>query len=1293
MRGVRVLLPFLLLVARVASAACPDFAAAANYAAGIAPQAIASGDFNRDGRLDLAVTNNNVEAEPSSVSIFLNSGGGAFAAAVNYTTGKNPNGIAVGDFNRDGKLDLATANTNSFNVSILMGNGDGTFAEKVDVGAVTGNPTSIVAADFENDGDLDLAFTTSGSNGIRVLINGGSGTFTLSATTYLVQTSANPVNIAAGDFNRDGYIDLITANYNVNSVSWIFGNGDGTFGAPTNLGAGANPGSVVTGDFNADGKPDFAVSNAGNHQVRVALGNGTGSNTFVSTNFYTATSPGWIALGDFDGDGRVDLATSGLGFNVVSILLGNGSGGFTFSRDLSTGSLPQGIAVGDWNGDGKADVATANYSSNNTSLFLNTSTCYLNCGTFSAVADPAVTSNPLSVVTADFNRDGKLDLLTANFTSNNVSYLAGVGNGTFAAEAHPVSDAGTGQDAVAVGDFDGTGTLDFATANSTSNDVSIFGGSGTGVFGSITTLPAGTSPSALVIADFNRDGRPDVAVANAGSNNVSMIIAFGAYSFLPKVDYSVGSNPQGVVAADFNRDGKLDLATANSGSGKVSILLGDGAGAFGSATDFDAAAGASALASGDFNADGKLDVAVATTAAVSVLLGNGDATFAPRVNYTLSSSGNGVAVGDVNGDGKLDLAVACNSGSVDILLGIGNGTFAAAVPKSVSSFPGAVVLGDFNRDGKLDFATANKSGHSVSVRLNNCPSPPTISKSFGAPSVLLNGTTSLSFTIANPNASFSLSGIGFTDTLPSGLVVASPNGLTGSCGGGTITAVADSNSVSLSGATLAGSANCTFSVTVKGTTLGTKNNTTGNVTSTQGGAGLTASATLTVYAMAPTISKSFGASSILVNSTTSLSFTINNPNSSTTLTTIAFTDSLPSGLVVATPNALSGSCGGGTITAAAGSGSVALSGATLAASAGCTFSVNVTGTTTGVKNNTTGAITSAESATGGTASASLNVVEPSDLTITKQHFEDFFVQGTVNQYVITVSNVGGGDTSGAVTVADTLPSGLLPYSITGAQGWACTLAQTVTCTRSDALAGGEFYPQIYLNVRIRSNATSLTNTATVSGGGDTNTANNSASDPTTVNANVGMVEPTMLIAMPASASQINVVWDAVTGAASYQIYRSSNNSGYGLLTATPVNGYSDTTVTPGTTYLYKVIAVDSGNAMSGFSNVDLATAMTFTDDPLVAGSTVIKAAHINELRTAVNAVRAAAGLSAATFTDSITAGVFIRAAHITELRTRLDEARAAILGIPPLSYTDSALTSFTTRVKAAHIQELRDGVK
>src|SRR5271157_6002617 len=239
-----------------------------------------------------------------------------------------------------------------------------------------------------------------------------------------------------------------------------------------------------------------------------------------------------------------------------------------------------------------------------------------------------------------------------------------------------------------------------------------------------------------------------------------------------------------------------------------------------------------------------------------------------------------------------------------------------------------------------DAANGNTSSATLTVIR-----PPAISKSFGASTIPLSGTTNLSLTVSSANVNLTLNGVAFTDTLPAGLIVATPSNLSSTCSG-TATATAGSSSVSLSGETLAPGASCTISLDVQGTTAGAKSNSV-TVSSTNAGTGNTSTANVTVVAP-PTIGKLFGASSIALGSSTTLTFTLQNGNSATTLHSIAFTDTLPAGLQVSSPsNGLSGSCGGGTISAPAGGSSIGLSGAALAAGVNCTFAVNVTGIAAG----------------------------------------------------------------------------------------------------------------------------------------------------------------------------------------------------------------------------------------------------------------------------------------------------------------------------------------------------------
>ncbi len=392
----------------------------------------------------------------------------------------------------------------------------------------------------------------------------------------------------------------------------------------------------------------------------------------------------------------------------------------------------------------------------------------------------------------------------------------------------------------------------------------------------------------------------------------------------------------------------------------------------------------------------------------------------------------------------------------------------------------------------IDSAVAG-TGNTASASLT-IVSPPSIAKGFGAATIPINGATSLTFAIASSNVNITLTGVAFADALPAGLIVGTPSNLTSTCSG-TATGAAGSGTVGLSGASLAPGASCTISLDVVGNSPGVKNNSV-QVTSANAGTGNTSLASITVVSP-PTIGKLFGAATIPLNGSTSLTFDLANPNPSPALTGVAFSDSLPAGLVVSTPNGLTGSCGGGTITAAAGSGSVTLSGASLPAGTGCTFGVNVTATTAGSKVNTTDNVTSSEGGAGLTATATLNVMPP-DLGIAKAHAGNFTQGQTGAVYTITVSNLTAVPTLGTVTVTDALPSGLTATAFTG-PGWTCLSLPALSCSRGDFLAGSGSYPVLTLTVDVASNAAaSVLNSATVSGGGELDTGNDTANDPTTI---------------------------------------------------------------------------------------------------------------------------------------------------------------------------------------------------
>ncbi len=308
----------------------------------------------------------------------------------------------------------------------------------------------------------------------------------------------------------------------------------------------------------------------------------------------------------------------------------------------------------------------------------------------------------------------------------------------------------------------------------------------------------------------------------------------------------------------------------------------------------------------------------------------------------------------------------------------------------------------------------------------------------------------------------------------------------------------------------------------------------------------------------PSIAKSFGAATIGLGGSTTLSFAISNPNASLALNGVAFNDSLPSGLVVSTPNGLTGTCGGGTITAGAGSQAVSLAGGTIAASSGCTFAVNVTAVSAGNQVNTTGNVTAANGGTGNTATASITVLAP-DLVIAKTHTGNFFQGQTNAAYTITVGNTGAGPTAGTVTVTEVPAVGLTITALSGT-GWTCNVG-ALSCSRNDALAAGASYPVITATASVAANApASVTNNATVMGGGELNVANDSANDATTVT-----VPPDFTLSLASSTLTIRA-----GKTANYTVTLTPQNNAFSspiTFAVTGVPGKTEFSVTPETVTL------------------------------------------------------------------------------------------------------------------------------
>jgi len=336
-----------------------------------------------------------------------------------------------------------------------------------------------------------------------------------------------------------------------------------------------------------------------------------------------------------------------------------------------------------------------------------------------------VAGNPSDVIQADFNGDGKLDLVTLNF--NSVTFLPGNGDGTFGTvKTSPIANGSATH--MVSGDLNGDGLLDLAIVNA-DGTASILLGKGDGTFQTAITVPAllnaGTQASygslaGIAVGDFNRDGKLDMAVSNVVDGTVAVLLGYGDGTFQHPVFYAGETGPVGLAVGDLNNDGYPDIVVANSNGDTVSVLLGQGDGTFGQQTTYAVDTVPTQVAIADFNGDGKPDVAVTNQASgtVSVLLGKGDGTLLPAKTSATGNGPTNLITGDFDGDGKQDIVVINQTDSTAaLLLGKGDGTLGAPSPFTTAAAPDGLAAGDFTGSGRLSLAVAGAYGTTLSVLL------------------------------------------------------------------------------------------------------------------------------------------------------------------------------------------------------------------------------------------------------------------------------------------------------------------------------------------------------------------------------------------------------------------------------------------------------------------------------------------------------------------------------------------------------------------------------------------------
>ena len=741
-----------------------SFATNVDFPTGTNPSDVVIGDIDGDGKPDLAVTNKN----DNTISVFRNTSASgsitasSFASGVVFTTGTYPAYIAIGDIDGDGKLDLAVANNNSSGTVSVFRNTStsgsittSSFAASVDF--TTGSyPYGVAIGDIDGDGKPELIVTNPGSNTVSIYRNTStSGSITAGSFDAPVDftTGTSPYCIVLGDIDGDGKPDLAVTNYSDNTVS-VFRNTStsgsitvGTLATKVDFTIGTNPWGISISDLDGDGKPDLVIADASSNTISVlrntlaaslppvitsftpTSGPSGTTVTFTGTNFNTTASSNIVWFGavqatvttatstslsvtvpigtDYQPITVTDVTTGLTAYSNVPFIVTFPSSqvidatAFATSVDFTTEPNPEYVALSDIDGDGKLDLVVTNGSSNTVSVYRNKSTSgSITADSFDTPVDFTTGIGPVNVSIGDIDGDGKPDLVVANFTSNTISVFrntsssGSITTGSFAVRVDFTT--GTNPVSIGLGDIDGDGKPDLVVTNSGSNSVSVFrntciaGSITTGSFAARVDFTTGATPQTVAIGDIDGDGKPDLAVTNYSDNTVSVYRntstpgSITTSSFATNVDFNTGSGPYSVVIGDIDGDGKQDLVVTNSDSNTLSVYRN-----------------------------------ISTSGSIT------SGSFATNIDFTTGTSPQGIAIGDIDGDGKPDLAVTnFSDNTVSVLRNtstsgsITAGSFANKVDFATGSASWCVAIDDIDGDGKPDLAIANRSSNTISVLRN-----------------------------------------------------------------------------------------------------------------------------------------------------------------------------------------------------------------------------------------------------------------------------------------------------------------------------------------------------------------------------------------------------------------------------------------------------------------------------------------------------------------------------------------------------------------------------------------------
>ncbi len=694
------------------------------------------GDFNGDGKADFAyaVSETYAVTPPANIVggdwnssgqlvVRLGSGGGVFGNPILVGDAKDSiSYIGSGDFNGDGKLDLVTVGAGLpevtygpyiYEISVYLGNGDGTFQPAIKTFGITQPAAAPVVADFTSHGhdDIVLSEYVSSADGlaesIYLLSGNGDGTFQPQELIRTVPVFAFGYQVQSADFNNDGVPDLVLGVVDQVTpsrfeVDVLLNHGDGTFELADSLSTMSD--GFVIGDFDDDGMTDLAVGYDSGDEQGLEFFRGRGNGRFDAGVVSYDVGPDPVVAADMNGDGRLDIV-SGDSDGDLQVTLGDGDGHFAAIATYSPGRAISGIGIGDLNGDGVPDIIET--ESDETQGFR------------VLLANPGGTFNlPLpnvgspffgQVAFADLKGDGSIEFIGCDPSNQSIlvaPYLQSGLLGPGVAYSLPTDNGDDAFNSFVVGDFNGDGKPDLAVL--LSDELVILLNRGDGTFQSPEIYHFAGPAVSFAMGDLNRDGVEDLVVSSGGDAEnglVSVYIGRGDGTFLPPLATSIHAHS--VAVADMNSDGIPDLVSVQDPNGidtygaSVSVSLGNGDGTFRPAvvrsmTDV-AYAWSAQFVIGDFTGDHKLDFATIVSSesdpdtheyedgSIAVFPGNGDGSFgAPILTAEPGSFLGELSAVDFNQDGKLDLLENLFNTGWGILFGNGDGTFADAVNLGLS---------------------------------------------------------------------------------------------------------------------------------------------------------------------------------------------------------------------------------------------------------------------------------------------------------------------------------------------------------------------------------------------------------------------------------------------------------------------------------------------------------------------------------------------------------------------------------------------------------------------------------